>query len=238
MTCHFKSISSHSAVVGVEGYRPVMGAARGGLRNTLLRGLLTFAAMLSGTLVGPGCASNRVDTNVRIAPDQYTAAFEAARDVLREYKFTLERVDAQQGIITTAPKDSAGLATPWDTQQTHLSQDISDFVNHQQRRVRVTFPQNTAVGGSGEVTSDRLVQVEVYVDRLHSPGLRVPSRAPTLLSISRDPVANARGVAYQYPVTRQRDGELEKRIADRVQKRLEERAAHAVGTADLGTGST
>ncbi len=197
-------------------------ASRFGIHAACVRGssqLLMFVLVGLGLGAGIGCASQRASNNVSIASQEYTAAFESARDVLREYKFTLERVDAQQGVITTAPKDSAGLATPWDTHQTYVSQDISDLVNHQQRRVRITFPDADVSLGAG-----KFVSVEVYVDRLHSPGLRVPSRATSLWTVSRDPVASARGVAYQYTVARERDTALEKRIADRVERRIRERA--------------
>jgi hypothetical protein len=170
--------------------------------------LSAFASVIGGVF---GCASSRQSSAVEIAPAGREVAFEAARDVLREYRFTLERVDAQAGVITTAPRDSAGLAMPWDTQQTHLSQDVSDFVNHQQRRVRVLV--------------DTRVDVEVFIDRVHSPGLRVPARATALWSVTDDPRESSRGAGYQYTVTRERDVALERRIADRIERRMNERAA-------------
>lgn len=162
-----------------------------------------------------GCASSRPNSDVTFSQERYTQAFDAARDTLREYKFTLERVDADEGIITTASLDSAGLAAPWQTHQTHLSQDAGDFLNHQQRRARVTFVPVTIDG-----VTQRVAQVEVYVDRLHSPGLRVPARASTLWSVSNDPVAASRGVTYLHSVPRERDTSLEKRIADRIERKL------------------
>ena len=69
--------------------------------------------LLISVLVLSGCATSR-PAEFATAPGGYAAAFDAAREVLREFRFELERVDARSGIITTRPKATAGLATLWD----------------------------------------------------------------------------------------------------------------------------
>jgi hypothetical protein len=81
-------------------------------------------------------------TSRRFASGAYageSGAFDLARDVLREEGFILDRVDAAAGIITTRPKTTAGLATPWDAEQSSAEQEIDDLANRQQRTVRITF---------------------------------------------------------------------------------------------------
>lgn len=68
-----------------------------------------------------------------------SGAFDLARDVLREEGFMLDRVDAAAGVITTRPKTTAGVATPWDSEQSSAEQEIDDLANRQQRTVRITF---------------------------------------------------------------------------------------------------
>lgn len=174
---------------------------------------LFLASMLAG------CASSRPDPSVTMAGDAYAAGFDAAREALREAGFELDRVDAAAGTITSQPKASSGLATPWDTQQSGMMQEVSDLLNQQRRRVRITFTaagSQTPPGPSGPVEAT----VEVYVDRLQQPGLRVPSKAVTLWSVTRDPVRAERGLGPGYQTPVQRDRELERRIADDIEHRL------------------
>src|SRR5204862_8124944 len=108
----------------------------------------------------------------------YSKAFDATRDLLRSYHFSLERVDAAAGVITTGYKATAGLATPWDREQSGLSQEFEDLLNQQSRRVRVTF--RPSVGGGDEHpieqpfnSNEALVgRVEVIIYRMQTPGLR------------------------------------------------------------------
>ena len=60
---------------------------------------------------------------MRVEPGQYAVAFDTARDVLRDNLFTLDRVDGRAGVITTQAKRSAGLASPWDGEQSTAEQD-------------------------------------------------------------------------------------------------------------------
>lgn len=175
------------------------------------------ALLIASTLVG--CASTRPEPTVAIAADAYASGFDAARETLRAAGFELDRVDANAGTITSQPKASSGLATPWDTQQTGMTQEVSDLLNQQRRRVRITFTaagtgSPPAPGGPVEAT------VEVYVDRLQQPGLRVPSKAVTLWSVTRDPLQAERGLGSGYQTTVQRDRELERRLADDLERRM------------------
>lgn len=96
---------------------------------------LTGAGIVA-SLLG-GCAAQSPD--LFVPASDYSATFAAARDVLHSYRFTLDRVDARSGIVTTTSKPSAGFFTPWDTEQSTLSQEWEDTINKQQRRVEIVF---------------------------------------------------------------------------------------------------
>lgn len=182
-------------------------------------GPITLAmALLAAATLG-GCASSRAEPKVAIGAGSYSSGFDAAREALQSAGFELDRVDAQAGTITSQPRASAGLATPWDTQQTGMMQEVSDLVNQQRRRVRITF---TAAGTEAPPAPGGPVEasVEVIVDRLQQPGLRVPSRAVTLWSVTRDPALTERGLGSGYQTPVNRDGDLERRIADEIERRM------------------
>ncbi|QYK47948.1 MAG: hypothetical protein KF838_14300 [Phycisphaeraceae bacterium] len=101
------------------------------------------AAICAGaiSLLG-GCASNKVDPesrSVSVAPGQYEAAFDAARETLRRYDFTLDRVDARSGVITAGPRFSLGLMNPFDPVQSTAEQEVRELGNQEGRRVRIVF---------------------------------------------------------------------------------------------------
>lgn len=100
-----------------------------------------FTVWCLGTAtLGGGCHSSRAtSTSVEIAPGRYAEAFDAAREALRDYDFTLDRVDARTGVITSEPRFSVGLVNPVDQVQSTGRQEIQDLMNQQDRRVRVAF---------------------------------------------------------------------------------------------------
>lgn len=112
--------------------------------------LLGIAALLcAGCQQGP----------LVVAADKYAVAFDAARDLLRSYRFEIERVDAQAGTITTLPRRSGGALTPWDREQQSWTQEWDDTFNLNARRVRVTFSPWEAeaepTGAAGEKEGEK-----------------------------------------------------------------------------------
>ncbi len=148
---------------------------------TLLSGMV-FAIALAGCQSAPTGA-----TSLRIAPGSYSATFQAVKDELRESGFELERIDARSGVITTRPRASAGLATPWVTDESTIEQEFEGLLNRQQRTVTVRFAPT--VRDNPTPTADDLrdadtelrAQVSVAVERIHRVGLR-PSTASVRLS--------------------------------------------------------
>jgi len=179
------------------------------------RPILISFALLAGFLLthASGCASAPNQAAFEVADEQYAAVFDATRLELTRMGFDLERIDAQAGVIETRPKQTAGLATPWDTEQSTLGQEWEDFTNDQRRVVRVTFesaPENPAV---------REVRVEATVYRLRVPGRRIETEAVRLSSRSIDEQELASGRAGLYLTPIGRDTRLEARLAAGIEKR-------------------
>ena len=188
-----------------------------------------------------GCASSPESARpeIRVAPGEYAATFESAKRVLRQQRFTLDRVDAGAGVITTKPKRTSGFATPWDIEQSSLRQEWDDFINDQQRRVRVVFepegdltddsprPQASPGAAAPDLrTLDRPIvgRVEVVLERRYRPNWRVPTVSPRRSSFAFDPIFASR-VGRRYAVPRTQDRKLASRLTSRIDKVAGEESA-------------
>ncbi len=188
-------------------------------------GVMRVCPVLFVLLVLAGCGTPpKSKGGFAVAPGRYDAAFDAARETLIERRFELERVDARAGVITTRPKPSSGLATPWDSEQTTLDQEVEDLFNRQQRLVRITF-EPVAPGGippddlravPGELTA----RVDVVVERLHRPGWQVEPGAVRFSTYAQDPALAERGMWPTYAVPFSQDPDLAGRLAAEIERRL------------------
>ena len=99
--------------------------------KVLLRISITLIASL--WLSTSGCMSSRQSqisdsvsgntTRIELQAANYEEVFSAAREVLAKYRFGINRIDASRGVITSFPKRTAGLASPWDREQSTLGQE-------------------------------------------------------------------------------------------------------------------
>lgn len=172
--------------------------------------LLSAAAALCLSL--GGCASS-VDHSghFSFARSDYTAAFDTSRDVLRGYRFELERIDAEAGVISTVPEFSPGLLQPWSPLQTGLGDEWEDTLNHQSRAVRVTFEPDGPESMRGSVW--------VTVLREQRAGRRLDSETVGGSTFTVDPQLRERhSSVYLVPV--RRDPSLEARLAKRIEDDL------------------
>jgi hypothetical protein len=182
-----------------------------------------------------GCESPE-QPQFSVPAGQYAQAFDAARTVLRSYRFSLDRVDAAAGVITTAHKSTAGIATPWDREQSTTSQEFDDLLNQQSRTVRVTF--RPAFPSSAEPVVNQPVdpqeeligRVEVIIYRMETPGVRSPSKAISLTTLSTDPVLVAEGVGGAYEVPVSQDTRLASTLAAAIERQLERAPIAASGS--------
>lgn len=189
--------------------------------SAFIRGfsLLALAAALSG------CTSTGKPGPVQVSSGSYQAAFDAAKESLRDLNFQLDRIDAAAGVITTKSKDTGGLMTPWDTEQSSAAQEWEDMLNQQSRLVRVSFlPADPAADTldlrdySGPVVAN----IDVVVIRTNRPNWRVQPRSVLSSRFARDPVQIDRGFGGAYDVPSTRDTRLADRLADEIRDRMAE----------------
>ncbi len=172
-----------------------------------------------------GCAAPEGPATLDIEPGAYARAFEAAKEALRAERFRVERVDARAGVITTLPKASAGLATPWDSEQSSPGQELEDALNEHRRRARVVFapPQGDAPDDLRDAAGPLVATFEVTLERVQRSGWRPAPRSIRMSSFTTDPALNARGAGYGSVRTIGPDHDLAARLAARTRERLRDR---------------
>lgn len=153
-------------------------------------------------------AGARADAS--FATESYPDLFNAAREVLAEYRFTIDRVDAARGVITTYPKRTAGLATPWDREQSSIAQEFEDLAHQQERTARVTFEPPDA---------PTRVSVHIVLDRVHRPNWRVETDAIRQSTHARDPLGVRAGQPPEFREPVAEDRALAERIMADIQAR-------------------
>jgi hypothetical protein len=187
--------------------------------------------LLAGLLAG--CSAPKAPPAIAVAPGQYAQAFDTARDTLTRYRFELERVDARAGVITTRPKSTGGLATPWDREQSTLEQAWEDLLDEQRRIVRITFEPAGPASGTPppppetdlrEAASPLTAHVDVVIERVQHAGRRLEPSAIQLSSVTEDPALRERGLWPSYNVAFSQDPLLARRLAEAIREALHARA--------------
>ncbi len=173
-----------------------------------MHGLL---GVLAAALALGGCQASG-EARFEIAPGAFETAFDASRQALREYQFELERVDATEGVITTAPKASAGIATPWHREQSTLGQEFNDLLNQHERAIRIEF---VPVPADASQASSGVIRATVF--RLQSPGVRPASRTIGSTTTTLDPKLIERGIWAGQLVPSGEDPDLAVRLARRIE---------------------
>jgi len=181
-----------------------------------------------------GCAAPQGPPAVAVATGQYDRAFDAVRDTLTRYRFELERVDARAGVITTRPKSTGGLATPWDREQSTLDQAWENLLDEQRRIVRVTFePWEPMSGTTPAPPPDRdlraldqgmIAHVDVVIERVQHACRRLEPSSIQLSSVTEDPALRERGLWPSYNVAFSQDPLLARRLAEAIRAALPARA--------------
>lgn len=143
-----------------------------------------------------GLSSQSGSAVLEIEAMEYERVFEAARSTLMEHRFSIDRVDARRGVITTHPKRTNGLASPWDREQSSLGQEWEDLINEQQRVVRIEFDRpergaggesdgESGVGSNAGTDAPATMRVLVELYRTHRPNWRVQSESVRLSTHAR-----------------------------------------------------
>ena len=185
------------------------------------------AEIVAGGNAGGGDAW--VDTVAfEIEAGGYAAAFIAAKDVLRDARFELDRVDARAGVMTTHAKLSAGFGTPWVPHTADGGSAFEALINAEQRSVAVFFePADASPDGIGDAWDRPLGDlrrhagairghVSVRVERFRRPGRRVHTTSVRLVSQWRDPELEGRGMQPGFVSPVRRDAKLATRLAQAI----------------------
>lgn len=203
-----------------------------------------LSLLLLATAVSLAACSTEGPTTFEISPTDYDTAFKQTRETLRDWHFSIDRVDAASGVITTRPKISSGIATPWVSSQSTLLDEFQDVAVRQERRVRVTFePKSTsdsaaspkAEGLAGSPFTDVrqssepvVARVEITVDRVQRPGWRPEVKSVRMSSRTRSLELEDRGMWPDYRVPDRQDLSLAARLVEEITERIaEEREAAA-----------
>ncbi len=177
------------------------------------------AALITASLIG--CSSPRGGVSFTVPADRYGQTIDAARETFLDARFVIDRVDARAGVVETQPKHTAGLATPWDAEQTTLKQEWSDLLNQHERVARlivepVDAPTDNLTAAAGELRAT----VEVIVYRVRRSGWRVETETISRSTHSRDMVGPLRGQPNTFAQPIARDVELAGTLAQRIRQRL------------------
>jgi len=177
-----------------------------------VRRVCVSCVLAFGMVAVVGCSNSAVYNGAAYSFDASQTdrerVIEVVRDVLSEYRFVIDRVDARRGVVTTEFKSTQGIVSPWDGEQGSLREESADFVNQHERSVRVE------IDDAGEVI------VMVVVQRIHQLGRRIETEA-----ISRSSRATIIGTDGNREPARQVtpigiDGQLAQRIGERIDQRL------------------
>lgn len=178
--------------------------------------MLVLAALLGGCRgqAPPGART------VAFESEQYERAFQATKDELRRLGFVLDRIDGREGVITTRPKESIGLASPWEMDESSPRQELENYLQRQRRRVEATFVPVGALVGLVDAVDDPGAKIElrvrVVIERVYRFGLQVDPQSVRLASVWRDPELEELGAQPIFATRFEDDDWLASRIAVRV----------------------
>lgn len=184
-------------------------------------------ALVLASLLG-ACTPANIAPTFDVAQGDYARAFEASVETLREYRFTIDRIDAAAGVVSTESKASSGLATPWDVEQSTPTQEVEDLLAFNSRVVRVTFEPRawSQTTNPPEIEADQFSagpmvgRVDAVISRRYVRGWRVSPMAILLSDFTYDTQAGAKGQPQQFDAPLTRDERLAARIASRIRERL------------------
>lgn len=191
-----------------------------------------IALVLAGCQTAPEAAvegdpghdtRNRLD----VTTDSFDRVFLASVDVLRDWRFVVNRKDRRQGIVSAAPRTAAAAFEPWQPDAFRSDRTWDSTVNYQRRRVRIeiapTDPATVVESNGGPVSAYQL-NVVCELDRRYYPPQQLTTAAVTKIQFTnsrtvRKPVRTEAGVqeAYWQPVGR--DGGFERALAAAIMRR-------------------
>ncbi len=86
-----------------------------------------------------GCAGSPGPEMIRIQPDEYSAAFDAAVEVARSHGMSPAFLDRRAGIIETEPVIAGSILEPWYSDNASFNQTIRNTLARNRFRARFEF---------------------------------------------------------------------------------------------------
>jgi hypothetical protein len=123
------------------------------------------------------------------------------------------------------PKNTSGLATPWDREQRSFEKELEDLMHQQSRRVRVTLAKPQPKEG---VPTDGItvLTVDCWIERQQRPDARPHARMPGVVGTSPD--ATVAPDAREGSTIVSRDDAHARAIVDAIVRRCRDQHAQVV----------
>lgn len=185
-----------------------------------------------------GCGVRGSVPALMVTGRTYEEAFDTAVEVLRDARFTIDRVDRRHGVITTEARVSSTIVEPWRPDNATVGMSVDSTLNYQRRSIRVEFAP-AEEGAEPDVARDLTaveaereipVRVTCTIERAHRPNRRVETTALSRSSQAIDPKLRERGIGALFWEPVARDQYWEQTIRATISSRL---AAAPSGSAGL-----
>ncbi len=185
-----------------------------------MRTILLASALLAFLNTLTGCAGRAESRTFEIPAGRYNEAIVATRDTLRASGYTLERIDATAGEITTTERTVTGLASPFASENRSLSGVAADTLTNRPRTVRVRFRDARDPQSPPAPDAPVRAEVEAVIWKRIQPGRRVETETTFRGRVARDPAEIRRGVNAGTPVPVRLDHDYARVLARRITERL------------------
>lgn len=162
-----------------------------------------------------------------VSTDSFDRVFLASIDVLRDWRYVVNRKDRRQGIVSAAPRIASSVAEPWQPDATRSDRAWESTINFQRRRIRIeiapTDPATVVESNGGPVSAYQL-NVVCELDRRYYPPQQLTSAAVTKIRFTnsrsvRKPIRTEAGVEEAYWAPAGRDHAFERELANAIIQR-------------------
>lgn len=158
------------------------------------------------------------DAVLHVDPASYRAAFEAARDALRDAGFSIERVDAAAGVITTAPMPALAAWKSGLLREAGVPQGASWTAGTVEARAEFRTHDETA--DLREAARPLTLRFEVVERREHRPSRRIDTTSVVYASAFSDREWSRQGLEPAFSVAARRNAAAEAALIRRTGEAL------------------
>jgi hypothetical protein len=154
----------------------------------------TVVLMLAaGWLVGCAVEAAPLRSAAATPDENFNAVWDATTEVLREYRFAIDRADRRAGVITTFPLLGRHWFEFWRADAAGPDDVLEGTLQTVYRRATVTIRRPASGGETAPALGDYVAAVEVRVSRSNRPAAQVTSASEAFEMFLR-PERMVRGV--------------------------------------------